>query len=54
MRILNQPLVQEAVLSCARMMAKRMIQSTISVADGAGGMAPLADLRFDTTGWTIP
>jgi len=34
-------------------MAKRKIQSTIHVADGAGGMAPLADLRFDAAEWPI-
>jgi hypothetical protein len=34
-------------------MAKRKIQSTVYVANGAGGMAPLADLRFDSATWPI-
>jgi hypothetical protein len=34
-------------------MVKRKIQSTLYVADGAGGMAPLTDLRFDPAAWPI-
>ena len=34
-------------------MAKTKIQSTVHVANGAGGMAPLTDLRFDSDVWPI-
>jgi hypothetical protein len=34
-------------------MAKRKIQSTVSVADGAGGLVPVDDLRFDSGAWPI-
>lgn len=34
-------------------MAKKKIQSTIHIADGAGGMVSLADLRFDVAEWPI-
>src|SRR5690242_15046030 len=34
-------------------MPKRKTQATILVADGAGGMAPVADLRFDSAAWPI-
>lgn len=34
-------------------MTRQKIGSTIHVADGDGGMAPLADLRFDTAEWPI-
>lgn len=34
-------------------MAKRKIRSEVHVADGAGGMAPIADLRFDPAEWPI-
>lgn len=32
---------------------KRKIRSTVRVADAAGGMAPLPDLRFDAIAWPI-
>src|SRR5437016_5808312 len=34
-------------------MAKEKAQSTISVADGAGGLIPVADLRFEPVEWPI-
>ena len=34
-------------------MGKRKIESTISIADGVGGMAAVADLRFEPTEWPI-
>lgn len=34
-------------------MAKRKAQAIVSVANGAGGLEPLADLRFDPAAWPI-